>query len=73
MTGSNCAIIGRNTLRKHKLVLFQIPAKDDEYSTLWRNKLVAIITRDRVTDARLKEQIERRTLYICAHHNTETD
>ena len=72
MPGSNCAIIGYNIARKHKLALFQIPTKDDEYSILWRNKLVAIISRDRVIDASLKGQIERRMLYICEHHYTET-
>ena len=71
MPGSNCTIIGCNISRKHKLALFQIPTKDDEYSTLWRNKLVAIITRDRVTDAGLKEQIEKRKLYFCERHYTE--
>ena len=64
MSGFNCAIIGRNISRKHKLGLFQIPTKGDEYSTLWGNKLVAIITRGRVIDNGLKGQIERRTLYI---------
>ena len=44
------------------MALFQIPTKDDEYSTVWRNKLVAIIT---------KGQIERRMLYICERHYTE--
>ena len=62
MPGSNCAIIGCSISRKHKLALFQIPTKDDEYSTVWRNKLVAIIT---------KGQIERRMLYICERHYTE--
>ena len=71
MPGSNCAIIGCSISRKHKLALFQIPTKDDEYSTVWRNKLVAIITRDRVIDAGLKGQTERRMLYICERHYTE--
>ena len=72
MPGSNCTIIDCNVSRKHKLALFQIPTKDDEYSTLQRNKLVAVITRDRVIDAGLKGQIERRMPYICEHHYTKT-
>ena len=71
MPGSNCAIIGCNISRKYKLALFQISTKDDEYSTVCRNKLVAIITRDRVVDAGLKGQIERQMLYICESHYKE--
>ena len=53
------------------MALFQIPTKDDEYSTVWIKKLVAIITRDRVLYAGLKGQIERGMLNICKRHYTE--
>ena len=53
------------------MALFQISTKDDKYSTVCRNKLVAIITRDRVVDAGLKGQIERQMLYICECHYKE--
>ena len=49
MPGSKYVIIGCNISRKHELALFQIPAKDDEYNTVWRNSII---------DAGLKEQIE---------------
>ena len=63
MPGSKYVIIGCNISRKHELALFQIPAKDDEYNTVWRNSII---------DAGLKEQIDRRALYICERHYTKT-
>ena len=42
--------------------------KDEEYVTNWRNKIVAVITRDRVIDGNLKRQIENRTLHTCELH-----
>ena len=30
---------------------FRVPTKDDEYSTNWRNNIVAVITRDAVMKA----------------------
>ena len=51
--------------------IFQIPTKDDEYSREWREKLVDIITRDRVVDEDWKRQIKNRNLFICEFHYTE--
>ena len=58
-------------IKEAQIGIIQISTKDDEYSTVCRNKLVAIITRDRVVDAGLKGQIERQMLYICERHYKE--
>ena len=47
---------------------FSNSQKDDDYSKNWREKLIDIITRERIVDADLKGQIKRRTLFICEKH-----
>ena len=72
MPGANCSIFGCSTSRKSKgIAIFRIPTADDEYSTEWRNKIVAIITRDREIDKCLRKQIEQRTLHTCELHYPE--
>ena len=57
MSGSNCATTGCNTLKKHKLALFQIPIIYNEYNAVFnaelRENLVGVITREWVIDASL--------------------
>ena len=50
------------------LSIFKVPSGDSEFETTWRNKLIAIVTRDRVIDAKLKEQINNKNIYICQQH-----
>ncbi|XP_065654860.1 uncharacterized protein LOC136081473 [Hydra vulgaris] len=72
MPGANCAIFGCSVSRNHVgLSIFRIPTKDDEYSANWRQKLISVITHDRVIDKGLKAQIEKRNLYICERHYTK--
>ena len=66
MTGSNHT--SRNT---PGVSIF--PAKDEEYSTNWRTKLVHIVTKDREIDKSPKIQIQKLTfssdyVYIMLGH-----
>ena len=45
-----------------------LPSGEDEFGTRWRNKLIAIITRDRAVDTDLRERINKKKLYICQRH-----
>ena len=52
MSGVNCSIMGCDVSRKSKykgLSIFKVPSGDSEFETTWRNKLIAVVTRDRVT------------------------
>ena len=42
---------------------FRVPTKDDQYSTNWRDNIVAVINRDRVIDANLQCQGKLKTKY----------
>ena len=53
------------------LHILEYHQKNKEYSTNWRNQIIAIITRDRIVDASLKKQIEKRTLDVCELHYPE--
>ena len=69
MPGENCSIFNCHSSRAAPgISFFRVPTKDDEYSTNWRNKIVAVITRDRVIDGNLKRQIKNRTLHTCELH-----
>ena len=50
------------------LSIFKVPSGDSEFETTWRNKLIAVVTRDRVIDSKLKEQINKNRIYICQQH-----
>ena len=67
MVWSNCSIYCCSSSRNKTkgLGIFRIRTKDDEYSKNWHNTLVQIITKDRVEDNQLWEQIAKRSLYIC--------
>ena len=71
MPGANCAIFGCPISRKHGLAIFKVTSKDDKWSTEWRNKIIDVITRDRVVDESLKEQIAKKNLYVCEKHYPE--
>ena len=71
MLGVNCSILGCLVSRRAKykgLSIFKVPSGDSEFETTWRNKLIAIVTRNRVIDAKLKEQINNKNIYICQQH-----
>ena len=47
---------------------FLCSAKNDDYSTNWKNNIDQIITRDRVIDDNLKRQIKNWTLHTFELH-----
>ena len=69
MVGSNCSIYGcSNSSNKTKgLGIFLIPTKDDEYNKNWSHTLVQIITKDRMVDNQLREQITKRSLLFVSY------
>jgi len=72
MPGANCSIFGCSTSRDHiGISLHRIPQKDDDFSSNWREKIVQIITRDRVVDQSLRKQIDKRSLHICELHYSD--
>ena len=71
MSGVNYSIMGCHVSRRSKckgLSIFKVPSGDSEFETTWRNKLIAVVTRDRVIDSKLKEQINKNRIYICQQH-----
>lgn len=72
MPGANCSIYGYSTSRKNSgLAIFRVPTGNDEFSQQWREKIVNIITRDRVIDQNLRKQINAKTLHTCELHYPE--
>ena len=50
ISGENCLISGWHSSRAvPRISFFGVPTKNDEYCTNWRNNIVAVIARDRVT------------------------
>ncbi len=75
MPGANCSIYNCNTSRSHKFkgtAIFKIPAGKDEFNVVWRQKLINVVTKDRVIDQSLKKQIEENRIYICEKQFQET-
>ena len=71
MPGDNCSILGCPVSRSRKykgIGIYKVPSGDSEWETKWREKLVAIVTRDRVVDSALKEKIANKRLFICQRH-----
>ena len=71
MPGVNCSIVGCTVSRRSKYQgcgIYKIPSGEDEFETRWRNKLIAIITRDRAVDTDLRERINKKKLHICQRH-----
>ena len=74
MPGDNCSIYGCTVSRrsKHKgIAIFKIPTGDTDFEKKWGEKVISIITRDRVVDAALRERINCRKLFICQRHYKE--
>ena len=71
MPGVNCSIVGCTVSRRSKYQgcgIYEVPSGEDEFETRWRNKLIAIITRNRAVDTDLRERINKKKYYICQHH-----
>ena len=52
MSGENCLIFNWHSFRAAPgISFFDVPTKDEEYCTNWRNNIFAVITRDTVMKA----------------------
>ena len=72
MPKEKCSIFNCHSSRAAPgISFFRVPTKDDKYSTNWRNKIVAVITRDWVIDGNLKRQIKNLTLHTCELHHPQ--
>ena len=68
---ANCSIHGCHSSRRPKydvIGVYKVPSGNDEFVKNWREKLVFIITKDRVIDDHLRKRIERRKLDIHASY-----
>ena len=74
MPGDNCSIYGCSVSRRSQykgIPLFKVPSGEGEFETSWRQKLIAVITKDRVIDGPLKARINNKKLFICQRHFAE--
>ena len=74
MPGDNCSIYGCSVSRRVKYKgtsLFKVPSGEGKFETNWRQKLVDIITKDRVIDGPLRARICNKKLFICQRHFAE--
>ena len=74
MLGGNCSIYGCtvSTRSKYKgTAIFKIPTGDTDFEKNWREKLVSIITKDRVIDVALRERINSRKLFSQHHYRED--
>ena len=54
---------------KHKgISIFKVPSGNSEFKTNWRIKLAAVVNRDRVVDATLRERTKNKWIFICHQH-----
>ena len=53
------------------LLIFALPKGEDDLSKKVREQWVKQITRNRVVDQDLRQQIEARTLHVCERHFEE--
>lgn len=70
-SGICCSIYGCHVSRRSKykgISIFKVPSGASDFETNWRNKLVAVVTSSRVIDSSLREQIEKKRVYICQQH-----
>ena len=73
MPGANCSIFDCSTSRTSRgISIFGLPRGNDEYNMVWREKLINVITKDRVIDKKLRVQTEKRTLHICEKHFSQS-
>ena len=73
MPGGNCSIYGCPVSRRSEyrgISLFKVPVGKNDYDKTWREKLIAVITKDREINASLRSQIENSQLFICQKHFT---
>ena len=72
MPGQNCSIyrcpVSRARIFKG-IGIYKVPAGDDNFERHWREKIVAIITRDREVDSNLRKSIENKRLWVCQRHS----
>ena len=72
MPGLSCALPQCNVYQqKGGPSLFKITKLDDEWSRNWREKVVNVISKVRVLDARFKKQIDEKSFAVCEHHYKE--
>ena len=68
MLGVNYSIQGCLISSRYKykgISIFEVPSGDSDFKISSKNKLVAVVTRDRVADTNLKERINTRRVFIC--------
>ena len=66
MPGANCSVFGCSTSRKSKGIgIFKLPAPTTDFNKQWRADLVNIVTKDRVVDKALKNQLADNNIHIC--------
>ena len=66
MPGDNCSIYGCPVSRSKKykdIGILKVPSGKDDYSVNMREKLTAIITRDREIDDFLRGRIKKESIY----------
>ena len=69
MPGENISIFNcQSSYVAPGISFFRVPTKDVEYSTNYRNSIVAVIARDRVIDGNFNRQIKTRTLHTLELH-----
>ena len=78
MPGANCSIYGCGTSRGRKnyegVSIFKIPGtkpfqnNTQEQQLQWRKEFLSCVTKDRVVDAGLADQISKDNIYICEKH-----
>ena len=75
MSGVNCSIQGCHVSRRFKyrgvsIKVYTLPSHQViQFETAWRNKkLIDVVTKDRVIDSSLREQINKRTIRVCQQH-----
>ena len=71
MPGDNCAIFDCSVSRSRKykgISLYKIPSGDQEFEKKARDQWINIVTKDRVIDASLRDQIKKRKIFICQKH-----
>ena len=74
MPGDNCSIKGCPVSRSSKykgISIFKVPSGDTEHEINWRNKLVNIVTKDRVVDTNFQDRIQKKKVFICQRHYSE--
>ena len=75
----NCAFFGCGTNRNNVsgtydgISLFKITSRKGQYWENWRKEVVNILTKSRVVDASLRNQIDCNTVYICERHYKPED